>query len=478
MIEQELQRRIVRELGLQPTQEQAEAIAIFARFLHSRNPQSVMVLRGCAGTGKTTLAGAIVRTLDALGQKTCLLAPTGRAAKVFSLFASSQVLTIHRKIYRQRSLDSSAPSFTLNFNKSRHTLFIIDESSMIANQGGNDIFGSGRLLNDLLQYVYQEGDGCRLLFMGDGAQLPPVGEAESPALSADALAHYGLEVFECNLSEVLRQSEGSGILYNATRVREHLADFKFTNIQLHLDGFADVQSISGNELIEALSHSYGEVGIDETIVVTRSNKRANVYNEGIRRCILDRNEDRLTGGDILMVVKNNYFWVEQDEDCPMAFIANGDRAVVCRYRNEQTLYGFTFADVTLQFPDYDNYEMTLRLLLDTLSSESPSLTHEESEALYSAVLEDYMMQPDCPKNRRKLFAQVRDDEYFNALQVKFAYAVTCHKAQGGQWSHVYIDQGYITEEMMTEDYIHWLYTAITRATDKLFLVNWPKEQIL
>ncbi len=472
MVSQELQRRIIEELRLQPTEEQVEAVAMFSQFFYSRDPQSVMILRGCAGTGKTTLAAAIVHVLNELTQKTCLLAPTGRAAKVFSLFARAQVFTIHRKIYRQRSLDGNEASFSLNFNKSKYTLFIIDEASMISNMGGNNMFGSGCLLDDLMQYVYEEGSGCRVLLMGDAAQLPPVGEIESPALSSDVMRSYGLNVYEADLNEVLRQSEDSGILYNATRVRNAFNSSIVFPIKLHLDGFADIISITGNELIETLSNSYCEVGLDETIVVTRSNKRANIYNEGIRRCILDR-DDCLCGGDMLMVVKNNYFWAERNEECPMTFIANGDRARVSRFRNEHQLYGFTFADVTMTFPDYDDYEMTLRVVLDTLSSDSPSLTMEQSNTLYNAVMDDYKARPDCPRNKRKVFALVRDDCYYNSVQVKFAYAITCHKAQGGQWSHVYIDQGYITEDMVDEDYIHWLYTALTRSSEKLFLVNWP-----
>ena len=451
---------------MQPTDEQREAITIFSRFLYSRQPFTTMILRGCAGTGKTTLASAFVNALIAISHNTCLLAPTGRAAKVFSLHSHQPAFTIHRRIYKQASLDTDQPSFTLNFNKSRYTLFIIDESSMIA---------SGQLLDDLIQYVYEQGTQCRILFMGDHAQLPPVGETESPALSAAALSDYGLEVFEATLSQVLRQAATSGILANATLLRAG-------NMAVHLH-YPDVHLVSGNELIDTLSQSYATVGRDDTIVITRSNKRANIYNEGIRRTILD-SDDRLSSGDMLMIVKNNYFWLpipegeeQQSSSGLSAFIANGDVAILRRYRNCHEMYGFTFADATISFPDYDDYELDVRIILDTLTSEAPALTTEQSDRLFHAVLDDYNLQPNRPPTQREVMAQVRQDKYYNALQIKFAYAVTCHKSQGGQWSHVYIDQGYLTPDMLTPDYIHWLYTAFTRATDQLFLVNWPKDQI-
>lgn len=468
MICEELAKRIENAVGFVPTKEQKEAIDYFSRFFYSRNQYSTMIIRGCAGTGKTTVAAAIVKVMKQLSQNVCLLAPTGRAAKVFSLYSGNEAFTIHRKIYKQKSLDTAEPEFTLNFNKSKHTLFIIDESSMISCQNSET-----SLLDDLIEYVYEIGNNCRILFMGDQAQLPPVGKVESPALSARVLEDYGLEVTECDMKEVLRQSRESGILFNATKIRESLqAELP----KIKFQGFADIQTVSGNDLIDILSQSYRDVGIDETMIVTRSNKRANIYNEGIRRTILDR-DGQLCGGDIIMVVKNNYFWTEQDPDTKLSFIANGDRALVKRIRNIHELYGFTFADVTIDFPDYDEYEITLRVILDALSSEAPALTREQSDLLYEKVLEDYCLQPNRPSKKRELYAQVKNDSYFNALQVKYAYAVTCHKAQGGQWQHVYIDQGYLTEDMMNEDYFHWLYTAFTRASKKLFLINWPTNQI-
>ena len=431
-----------------------------------------MILRGSAGTGKTTLAGAIVRAMVALKQKLVLLAPTGRAAKVFSQNAGHAAYTIHRRIYRQKSAgDLSA--FSLNDNLNRDTLFIIDEASMIANQGyGDSAFGSGCLLDDLIQFVYQNSDSnCRMLLIGDKAQLPPVGEDESPALLADVLQGYGMHVYECDLNQVLRQGEESGVLWNATRIRQMITHDEMTQLpKIRFAGFSDIQMVPGGELIDALSSSYYRVGVDQTIVVTRSNKRANIYNQGIRNMVLDR-EEELCGGDQLMIVKNNYFWTEGSKDIP--FLANGDIAVVRRVRNVHELYGFRFAEVTMQFPDYDDYELTATVCLDTLTTEAPALTREQQEQLFNAVMEDYADIPTKPERVKKM----KSDRYYNALQIKFAYAVTCHKAQGGQWAHVYLDQGYMTDDMLTPDYIHWLYTAFTRTTEKLFLVNWPQNQV-
>ena len=471
MIHDELKYRIRQALGLEPTLEQEQAIALFSVFMTDRSEQAAMILRGSAGTGKTTLAAAIVKALAALKQKLILLAPTGRAAKVFSLYAAHPAYTIHRRIYRQKTA-AGLSSFNLNTNLNRDTLFIIDEASMISNQGyGESAFGSGCLLDDLMQFVYN-GQNCRILFIGDRAQLPPVGESESPALSASVLRGYGMKVYECDLSQVLRQSEASGILWNATRIRSLSRSLEYPRIKT--SDFSDIQVVPGDELIETLASSYSRVGVDETMVVTRSNKRANIYNLGIRNTVLDR-EEELCRGDQLIIVKNNYFWAEKitADVNKMSFIANGDRAVVQRIRNVHALYGFRFAEVTMSFPDYDDCELTATVLLDTLSSEAPALTHEQQEQLYNAVMEDYADVPQKAERVKKL----KVDRYYNALQVKFAYAVTCHKAQGGQWAHVYLDQGYMTDDMLTPDYIHWLYTAITRATEKLFLVNWPKNQI-
>ena len=473
MIHEELKYRIRQTFGFTPTAEQEYALDVFARFMTDSDDQVVMIMRGSAGTGKTTLAGAIVRAMAALKQKMILLAPTGRAAKVFSLNAGHVAYTIHRRIYRQKSAGDLS-SFNLNDNLNRDTLFIIDEASMIANQGyGDSAFGSGCLLDDLMTFVYQSGRGsnCRMLLIGDKAQLPPVGEDESPALMADVLRCYGMRVYECDLNQVLRQGEESGILWNATQIRQMITHDEMTQLpKIRFAGFADIQMVPGGELIDALSTSYYRVGTDETIVITRSNKRANIYNQGIRNQVLDR-EDELCRGDQLMIVKNNYFWTEGSKEIP--FIANGDIAVVQRVRHVHELYGFRFAEVTMQFPDYDDFELTATVCLDTLTSEAPALTHEQQEQLYNAVMEDYA---DIPQKTERI-KKMKTDGYYNALQVKFAYAVTCHKAQGGQWAHVYLDQGFMIDDMLTPDYIHWLYTAFTRATEQLYLVNWPKLQV-
>lgn len=480
MIIDELKYKILQQFGFPPTQEQAHALEVFAEFLTDRDPHAVMILRGSAGTGKTTLSGAIVRTLKEIRQKVMLLAPTGRAAKVFSLNSGSPAYTIHRRIYREKSFSGVEGQFNLNDNFYTDTLFMVDEASMIANMGlGGMSFGSGCLLDDLVHFVYQ-GRNDRLLLIGDKAQLPPVGEEESPALHAAMLEGYGLKVYECDLNEVLRQSEESGILYNATMIRQMITHDDITQLpKIHFAGYSDIKPMPGAELIEALADSYHHVGLDDTIVVTRSNKRANIFNQGIRNMVLDR-EEELSQGDILMIVKNNYYWMEeerksnnklQSNEIP-AFLANGDRAKVLKVRRRIDLYGFRFATLLLQFPDYDNYELEATVLLDTLTSEAPALTHEQQEQLFHQIEEDYQ---DIPLKADRMKA-IRQDQFFNALQVKFAYAVTCHKAQGGQWAHVYVDQGYMTDDMLNPDYIHWLYTAFTRATEMLYLVNWPETQ--
>ena len=471
MISDELIYQIHSQFGFTPTAEQEEALHTFASFMTDRDPHAVMILRGSAGTGKTSLAGAIVRTLTSLNQKVMLLAPTGRAAKVFSVNSGHPAFTIHRKIYRQRIFSGDGGQFNLNDNLHTDTLFMIDESSMITNEGLSETsFGSGRLLDDLVRFVYT-GRNCRMLLIGDKAQLPPVGEEESPALNATVMAGYGLKVFQCDLNEVLRQSQDSGILFNATIIRQMITHDEATALpHIRFSGFADIKMVPGNELIESLNSSYSEVGIDETMVITRSNKRANIYNQGIRNTVLDR-EEELTTGDMLMIVKNNYYWTEKQKSS-IPFIANGDRVRVQRVRNTRELYGFHFADLWLVFPDYDNLEMQATVITDSLTTEAPALTHEQNEQLFNKVMEDYSDIPLKPDRIRR----IKQDDYFNAIQIKYAYAVTCHKAQGGQWAHIYLDQGYMTDEMLTPDYIHWLYTAFTRATECLFLVNWPKTQ--
>lgn len=461
-----------------PTKEQENAISMLSEFLLSRKRDEVFLLKGYAGTGKTSLLAALVRTMQQLSQRVMLLAPTGRAAKVLSSYAEAPAYTIHRKIYRQKSI-TDMNVFQNDINLQQDTLFIVDEASMISNEAhDNTVFGTGRLLDDLMHYVYS-CEGCRLVLVGDTAQLPPVGEEESPALSRNMLEGYGMEVMELCLTQVVRQLEESGILWNATMLRSLIQNeemFEFP--KLRGKSFPDIRTLPGDELVEALEQSYRNYGTDGTIVVTRSNKRANIFNNGIRSRILDY-EEELSSGDLIMVAKNNYYWTEREQAAngvnsdSMAFIANGDVAVVRRLRNERSFYGFRFVDAVLEFPDYDNKEMETTVLLDTLQSEAPALTRQQQEALFNGVWEDY---PELT-NRRERMKCLRQDIYYNALQVKYAYAVTCHKAQGGQWEHVYIDQGYITEEMLSPDYFRWLYTAITRATKQVYLINWPDSAL-
>lgn len=472
MLNNDLSQQIKRNFSYKPTEEQENAVKSFEDFLLSPSEDAVFLMKGYAGTGKTSLTAALVRTLDQLQWKTVLLAPTGRAAKVFSGYAGHPAYTIHKKIYRQKVFSNETDNFMSNQNLHRNTLFIVDEASMIANEGlSGGHFGSGRLLDDLIHYVYN-GMGCRLMLVGDTAQLPPIGEEESPALSVSMLQGYGLEVTECMLTEVVRQGVESGILWNATALRTRITEEDFFEYpQVRCKGFSDICVLPGSGLIEAINDCYDHAGLDETIIICRSNKRASLYNKGIRGSILYR-EDELNGGDVLMVAKNNYFW---GADCKeLEFIANGDVAVVRRVRRVREMYGFRFADVVLSFPDYDDLELEVKILLDTLHTDAPSLSKEDNDRLFYAILEDYA---DLPTQRERM-KKMKADPYYNALQVKYAYAVTCHKAQGGQWKRVFLDQGYMTEEMLSPDYFRWLYTAFTRATEKLYLVNWPEKQLL
>ena len=484
MIVDELTYRIRNAFGFAPTAEQEHAIEVFTRFMTDRHEQSLMILRGSAGTGKTTLAAALVRALCSLQQKIVLLAPTGRAAKVFSLYAGHPAYTIHRRIYRQKSMEGA---FNLNYNTAQDTLFIVDEASMVANATtvGDTPFANGQLLDDLIQFVFN-GRNCRMMLIGDTAQLPPVGEEKSPALQTDIMRSYGLHVHQCDLNEVLRQSQESGILWNATMIRQLIThDGPMQMPVVRFEGFSDIRRMPGDELIESIASSYSHVGTDETMVITRSNKRANIYNQGIRNMVLGREEELCTG-DLLMIVKNNYYWTANDDSAPKkphpdattanddsapTFLANGDRAIVRRVRRVEQLYGFRFAEVTMTFPDYDDYQLTATVLLDTLTSEAPALTRQQQTQLYNQVMQDYADIPLKPDRLKKL----REDRHYNALQIKFGYAATCHKAQGGQWAHVYVDQGYMTDDMLNTDYLHWLYTAFTRATEQLYLVNWPTK---
>lgn len=471
MINKYLTSQIKLNFPFAPTVQQEKTIEKLAEFLLSPSEREVFMLCGYAGTGKTTLISALVRTLVQLERRVVLLAPTGRAAKVFSNYSGRSAHTIHKCIYRQKSIVNNAV-FTLADNRWRNTLFIVDEASMIA-AGGSSGFGSGALFDDLVEFVYS-GDGCSLLLLGDTAQLPPVGEEISPALSCDYIRSMLLNVVRVEMTQVMRQSDGSGILQNATMLREIISQGVVGQFpQVRFEGFADVCRVSGDELIEAIESCYSEAGIDETIILCRSNKRANVYNEGIRRRILYR-EDELNRGDLLMVVKNNYYWREElgKEDKSLLekidFIANGDVAEIVRVGGIEEMYGFRYADVTLSFIDYDDCEMDVKIMLNTLTSESPSLTRDENERLFTAVWDDY---PEI-RSKRKRMEEMRKNPYYNALQVKYGYAITCHKAQGGQWRRVFIDQGFVAADGYDADYYRWLYTAFTRATEKLYLVNW------
>jgi exodeoxyribonuclease-5 len=450
------------------TEEQVFAVTRLTEFLLSQEVRSVLLLKGYAGTGKTTLIGAMVKALNELQQKNILMAPTGRAAKVFSQYAGQNAFTIHKKIYRKKAFSNESDGFSLADNLHKDTLFFVDEASMISNEAtGNLAFGSNGLLDDLIRYVYA-GERCRLILMGDAAQLPPVSQIESPALSVDYLHGYRLQVHEVQLVQVARQSEDSGILFNATRIRKNLQMQQLGDYpKLNLAGFADVKKVGGDELIETISAAYDRDGIDETVVVCRSNKRANIYNNGIRNRILYR-EEEISTGDRLMVVKNNYFWTAQLKETE--FIANGEIVEVLRVRHSYEMYDFRFCDVLVRFLN-DELETELRILLDTLQNESPSLPKELSDKLFFSVMESY----DDEKTKAGKMKRIKVDPYFNAVQVKYAYAITCHKAQGGQWNNVFLDIGYVTREMLGEDFYRWLYTAFTRATQRLYLINLPKE---
>ncbi|MCL1934299.1 MAG: AAA family ATPase [Candidatus Azobacteroides sp.] len=460
--------QIKKNFRFEPTQEQYEVLEKWSDFLFARNNNSLFLLKGYAGTGKSSLVGAVVKTLNELKQKSVLLAPTGRAAKVFSAYSGQSAYTIHKKIYRQKEFSNEPTGFVLADNLHKHTLFIVDEASMISNDGLDfSFFGSGRLLDDLIHYVYS-GEGCRLVLLGDSAQLPPVSQPESPALDLSVLQGYGLEVHGMTLTEVVRQAKTSGILTNATLLREKMETGQTNDFpKLSIRKNDDVQIVNGEDLLEAIQEAYHRDGLAETIVITRSNKRANGFNNAIRNRILYR-EEELTAGDMLMVVKNNYHWAKEEES--MDFIANGDLLEIRRVRRIQELYGFRFCDVTARFPDYDT-ELDLKILLETLHTDSPALPKELNDKLFYSILEDYA---DILGKREKM-KLMKENPHYNVVQVKYAYAVTCHKAQGGQWKNVFLDLSYIPQEQLGLDFYRWLYTAFTRATERLYLISPVKE---
>lgn len=469
MLKNHVKALLEQNLSFDPTVCQSELMDGLATFIASDEQDKIMLIKGFAGTGKTTMINVLTQTLSALKIRIVLLAPTGRAAKVMAGYTSMPAYTIHKKIYRQQSSADGMGHFVLDKNLHKNTWFVVDEASMISNENNeSSVFGSGRLLNDLLEYVYS-GSNCRLILVGDTAQLPPVGLALSPALEAENLIREGFDVVEYVLTEVVRQAAGSGILSCATQIRQ-LIEQQVPGgfFRLKTSFFEDVIQISGDELTEQISSCYDEYGLFETTIVTRSNKRANLYNKGIRGSILYR-ENEIERGDLLMVVKNNYFWM--DEDSQLEFIANGDIAEVVSIYGYEELYGFRYADVCLRFVDYENVELDCKIFLDTLSIESASFSYEENRRLFEAVSEDYQEV----KNKRERWKKMKENPHFNALQVKYAYALTCHKAQGGQWKAVFVDHGYLTEEMLDIEYYRWLYTAFTRPVEKLFLVNFNRN---
>ena len=459
--------QIYGKICFETTSGQKKIIEKLSEYLAADDFSRIFVLNGYAGTGKTTLIAALVGALKEVGIKPVLLAPTGRAAKVLARYAGEKALTIHKRIYRERTNADYESKFTLNPNPERGAVFIVDEASMLSDTtSGGAVFGSGSLLSDLVDYV-RSGRGCRLILVGDSAQLPPVGSDFSPALDPSTLSAYG-EVDYATLDEVVRQESESGILFNATLVRCMLENGLCEIPHFDLN-YPDIEALEGGEFLEKLQDCYDRYGRDETIVITRSNRRANRYNEGIRRNVLYA-EEEIESRDMLMIVKNNYYFPEHTENCPMNFIANGDIARLKRIRRFEDFYGFRFADAVVEFPDYEDTEIECKLLLDTLTSESPSLTREESTRLFYEVEKDYTEI----RSKLKRFREIRENPHFNALQIKFSYAVTCHKAQGGQWRAVFVDRCLFGDEPMTRDLLRWLYTALTRATEKLYLVNFDK----
>ena len=453
-----------------PTYKQDLFFKQIAEFITSENQEQIFVLKGYAGTGKTTVISNIVNNLIEVNKKYVLLAPTGRAAKVIANYSNKPAFTIHKKIYFPKKGAGGGVTFTMQQNKHKNTIFIVDESSMISDSDSNDkMYANGSLLDDLIFYVYT-GHNCKMILLGDTAQLPPVNMDISPALDIDSLSlHYDKEVQSIELDEVMRQEENSGILFNATELRDLLKDDFYDTFQFKLKGFKDIVRLTdGYDIQDAINSAYSNYSIEDTAFIVRSNKRANQYNQQIRTRILDK-ESELSTGDFLMVVKNNYFWLKETDEA--GFIANGDIIEVLELFGIMELYGFKFAKVKIRMVDYPNQiPFETILLLDTITSESPSLTYEESNRLYQEVMKDY----ENETTKYKRFQKVKENEFFNALQVKFSYAITCHKSQGGQWNTVFIEQPYLPDGI-NRDYVRWLYTAITRAKDKLYLIGFKEE---
>lgn len=463
-----IQSLIERHFGKIPTSQQKEVFTLLEKFLLSEDEDQCFLLRGYAGTGKTTLISALVKVLPGIKLKSVLLAPTGRAAKVISNYSGKRAFTIHKKIYRKKLAASPDMNFVLGENMMENTIFIVDEASMISDQIHD--YSRQSLLEDLIRYVYN-GKNCKLMFVGDTAQLPPVGSDLSPALDKNLLiADFRLRVLSYELTDVVRQEKQSGILYNATQLRELIRKGKQAFPKFIIKGYRDIFRMTGEKLVEGLNYAYDKYGMENTIVICRSNKNANAYNQNIRNRILYR-EDEITGGDHIMVVRNNYFWLKPDDNSG-DFIANGDIARVRKVRRVEEQYGFRFAELVIELLDYPDQEpLTCKVMLDTLYSESPSLSAADNKRFFEAVMEDYQHI----ENKRLRMEEIKKDPYYNALQIKFAFAVTCHKAQGGQWPAVFIDQGYLTDEMLNTEFLRWLYTGVTRSNAELFLVNFSDQ---
>lgn len=464
-------RLVVDNFSFTPTDDQQKAITLLSQFLSNFSANDLFILRGYAGTGKTSLVSTLVNILPQIQKRSVLLAPTGRAAKVLASYARKPASTIHRKIYRSNATNGIGFSnISLQENKHTQTLFIVDEASMINDTYSNsEGYDSRNILDDLIQFVYS-GDRCKLLLVGDSAQLPPIGSELSAAIDAEQMkAKFGYDIFTYELKEVLRQQQDSGILANATYLRRQIERHIITGKLFKTIGFTDIQAIDGNQLEDALHEAYSNYNTDQIAVITRTNKRANMYNREIRSRILDK-EETLSTGDYMMVVKNNYFWLP--EDSTAGFIANGDIIEIRKVTKRQTMYDFDFVDTIFTLCDYPDHEpVEARLLTNTIDSESPALSKQESNDLYERIKEDY----SDIKSKAKLYATIKKDSWYNALQVKFAYALTCHKTQGGQWNVVFIDQGYLTRDMVNIEYLRWLYTAVTRATDKVYLINFHPD---
>lgn len=469
----QIQNLLQQQFSWEPTQQQNEVFSLLEEFLYTFSKTSVFILKGYAGTGKTTIISALVNSLSKINKRSVLLAPTGRAAKVMGSYSGRRALTIHKKIYRKKNAASLEMDFDIAENLHENTLFIVDEASMITTEGFT--YFSDGLLSDLIRYV-QSGENCCLMLVGDTAQLPPVGLDNSPALNEDFMqAEYNLTTFSYELTDVVRQNKNSGILFNATKIRneirldEEAPEYQFP--KFITQGYSDLFKMTGERLIEGLHYAYNKYTIENCIVICRSNKSANLYNKHIRNQILFR-EEEITGGDIIMIVKNNYYWLQQHDENHSGFIANGDMAVVKKIGNIHEMHGFRFADLYLEFMDNNEGDaVRCRVLLDSLHVDAAQMPRDQQQELYQSIAKDY---EDIYSKKDRLEA-IKKDPYYNALQIKFAYAITCHKAQGGQWPLVFVDQGYLIDEMLNTEFLRWLYTAITRATRELFLVNFNQK---